>query len=258
MSFQQIVDTYFIRPFNIGRGYNVLNTSLMAFLFIALAYGTFYVLRRLKIKINRNFVTSFIPLILFGISVRVFEDAGILSGFWFITPGIWILFFAIIFSTLLVSIYIQKKINFPYYKTMFITGLVLFIPTLFAIQLKNVQGVIYILLFFLPIAFILKFVKWSTENKVVTAIHAFDAVATFVSIEFFNYREQHVLPNFVINLTGTAFSFIILKLVVIVSVLFLLDKYGDDIEFKNFMKFCIGMLGFVPGVRDTFRLIWFV
>ncbi len=258
MSFQDFINTYFIQPINTGNGFNIVNTTAYALLFVLIAYITFEIFKKLKIKVDRRLVISIVPFILFAISIRVFEDAGIVSGFWFVTPGIWILFFGVIFPALLLSVFIQKRTKFPYYKIMAAIGIILFLPTLLIVQLKNIQGLLYVLLFFVPLLILLKFVKWTIENKVITTVHGFDSIVTFVSIEFFNYKELHVLPNFVINLTGTAFSFVILKLIVVVSVLILLDKHVEDKEFKNFIKLAIGILGFVPGVRDFLSLIWLV
>ena len=258
MSFQDFFNKYFIHPVYAGEGYNVVNTTAYALLFILFAYGFFETLKKLKIKIDRNFVLAFIPLTLFAISMRVFQDAGIVKGYWFVTPGIWVLFIGIILSTFSMSLFIQKRTKIPYHKIMQIVGLTLLVPALFLLQIKNLQGISYVALVFLPLLLTLKFVKWSPENKVITTVHAFDAIVTFVSIEFFNYKELHVIPRFVINLTGTVFSFIVLKLVIVVSVLLLLDKYTDDNEFKNYIKFMIGILGFVPGIRDFLRLIWLV
>ncbi len=258
MSFQDFFNKYFIEPIITGTGYNPVNTAVYAMLFILVAYGTFLAFQKLKIKVDKNLISAILPFILFGISIRVFEDAGIVSGFWFVTPGIWILFFPVIFSILFFSYFIQKRTKIPYYKLMAAFGLTLFIPTLFVIQYKNLLGAGYVLLFFTPIVVALKLIKWSLENKILLGIHGFDAIVTFVAVEFFGYRELHFLPNLVIRLTGTAFSFIILKLVVVAGVLILIDKYTDDKEFRNFLKLAIGILGFVPGIRDFLSLIWLV
>ena len=258
MTFQEFFYKYVVTALNIGEKYTILNTTLMALLIIGMTYGMFEVLKRMKIKIDRNFTMSFIPFVSFAVVIRVFEDAGIVRGFWFISPGIWILFSLIIFSTFLISILVQKRMKIPYHKIMISIGLILLLPTLLFVKFINVMSVVYALLFFLPIVLGIFFLRWNVENKIVTVVHAFDAVITFVSIEFFNYREMHVLPNFVIGLTGSAFSFIVLKLVVVVSVLLILDRYSEDIEFKKFLKFVIGILGFVPGLRDFLRLIWLV
>jgi uncharacterized membrane protein len=174
------------------------------------------------------------------------------------TPGIWFLFFGITLVSIASSALIEKKFGIPYYKIMFVTGFILAAPLLGMIQFRNFMALVYISLWFLPILIILKFIKWTPENKFLTALHGFDSITTFVSMEYFGYEELHVLPRFVINLTGTPFSFVILKLTVIVSILILLDKYSQDEELKKFVKLMIGILGIVPGTRDFLRLMWLV
>jgi len=59
-------------------------------------------------------------------------------------------------------------------------------------------------------------------------------------------------------LTGTPFSFVVVKLIVVVAVLNILDRYSDDKEFTNYLKIMIGVLGFVTGLRDLLRLVLLV
>ena len=59
-------------------------------------------------------------------------------------------------------------------------------------------------------------------------------------------------------MTGTPFSFVVVKLIVVVAVLNILDRYSDDKEFTNYLKIMIGVLGFVTGLRDLLRLVLLV
>jgi len=85
----------------------------------------------------------------------------------------------------------------------------------------------------------------------------FDATTTFTSLQFFNYREQHVVPSLFINLFSPV-SFIILKAVAVVAILILIDKYSEDKEFANYLKLLIGILGGATSLRDFTRLVAFV
>jgi uncharacterized membrane protein len=84
----------------------------------------------------------------------------------------------------------------------------------------------------------------------------FDATATFVAMNYFGYGEQHVLPRYIINLSGTPFSFIILKIIAIVLILIGIDKYSKDKEFNNYIKLIIGIIGAATGLRDFLGLIY--
>ena len=141
---------------------------------------------------------------------------------------------------------------------MFISGLFFVGILLGFLRFTNFLGLFYFLMWFVPWLIIFRFIKWSIENKIVTLLHLFDATATFVSMQYFGYFEQHVLPRTIIELTGTPFSFVIVKLIVVVFVLRIFDKYSDDKEFTNYLKIMIGLLGFITGLRDLLRLVLFV
>jgi len=186
--------------------------------------------------------------------MRVLEDSGILHGFLFITPGIYFLIFGVTISTLLISLFLEKRKGIPYFKPMFIIGLILASPMLGILQYKNFLGVIYVILYFTPWVILLKIIPWLKENKIVTGLHMFDATTTFVSMNYFGYYEQHVLPRYLINLFGTPLSFIILKFIVLVGALLIIDRYSNDKELNKYIKLIMGILGAATGIRDFLML----
>lgn len=256
MNIQEFFYKYFVEPIKLGYGYNIVNTTTYALIFVVFTYLLYKFLKKLKIKINEKFAIAVFPYVSLGVVIRVLRDANILHGYLYMTPNIWFLFSGIIIFAILFSIFLEKKFKLPYYKLMFISGFILL--SLFSGMLKitNFTAIFYISLIYLPIIFLLKLVKWSIENKIIFALHAFDSVVTSIAITYFGYYELHVLPRFLIETTGTAFSFIIVKLIAVSSALIILDKYSDDKEFNNFIKLMIAILGFVPGSRDFLRLIW--
>ncbi len=94
----------------------------------------------------------------------------------------------------------------------------------------------------------------STENSGLISVHLFDAAATYVAMTYFGYLEQHVLPRILIDAFGPLVMFP-LKLIVIIPVLYIIDKYSEPGSFKNFMKIIILILGLAPALRDTIRLV---
>jgi len=190
--------------------------------------------------------------------MRILEDSDVLYGRLFITPGIYFLIFGVTISTLLISLLLERKKGIPYFKPMFIVGLILTAPVLGILQYKNFLGVFYVILFFIPWIILLKLIPWLKENKIVTGLHLFDANTTFVSLSYFGYYEQHVLPRYLINLSGTPFSFVIVKFIALVAILWIIDKYSDDKEFNNYIKLIIGILGAATGIRDFLMLFSFV
>jgi uncharacterized membrane protein len=223
-----------------------------------MAYLVFYILKKLKIKIDKNLIFAVFPYIIFGSALRVLRDANILKGYLFTTPLIYFLVFGIAFSILLATNFIQKKKKYPYYKIMFSIGIIFLIPALIFINITNISAIKYILLFFVPWVLFLKIIPWKLENKLATATQMFDANVTFISLYFFGYYEQHVLPNYIINLFGHTYAFVIIKFVAVVSILYLIDRFSADKEINTYIKMIIAFLALATGTRDFLRLVFWV
>ena len=172
----------------------------------------------------------------------------------FVTPGIYVVTFAIAFSALFLALMVKRKFGIPYFKTLFISGLLATAFLLPLLKFVNLEGFLLVFLFYLPWAIILYKVKWNTLNKLVTAAQMFDATSTYVALEFFGYYEQHVVPSLFISIFSPI-SFIFLKIIGIVTILLLLDKFKGDEEFNNYIKLIIGILGLATGTRDFLRLL---
>jgi len=89
--------------------------------------------------------------------------------------------------------------------------------------------------------------------------HMLDASATFVAIDFFGYWEKHVLPRFMIEVTGSAVVMIPMKFLVVGLVIYILDvAFKDDTELNprlvGLVKIAVLVLGMAPGCRDVLRL----
>ena len=95
-------------------------------------------------------------------------------------------------------------------------------------------------------------VKWFPDKKgTITGI----AVAGFgAGALVFGYVEQHVLPRALFPILGFETMFL-LKVAVVLPVIWLIDRYTDDMDFRNFLKIVVFILGFAPGLRDLLRLI---
>lgn len=252
MNIQEWINLNFVETV----GYNPVNTTVYGILLVIFAYIVYWILKKLQIKIDGKLALAVVPYVIFGSSIRILQDAKIISGYFFVTPGIYFLTFGITFLTLIISRGIERKFNIPYHKIMFIVGLILISPVLGVLEYNNFLGIGYVLLYFAPWIIFLKLIPWLKENKIVTGLHVFDGTVTFVSLNYFNYYEQHVLPRYLINLFGTSFSFIFLKFIVIVAVLLFIDKYSDDKNFNNYIKLIIGILGAATGTRDFLRLFY--
>lgn len=255
MSIVNFIRQYYIDPIVLNQGYNFVNTLTYALLVVFATYLTFKFIEKMKIKIDRNFVSSIMILVVLGTMVRLFEEAGISSSYFLVTPMIWIESFAFIFGLFMVSKFVEKRFRIPYYKTLSAVGLVLIlIPLTFILsRLTQFTGMIISLGLLIPFALIFYFIKWKPENKLVSMAHIFDATATFTAIQFFGFTELHVVPRLLIGAFSPV-AFIIVKVLVVVGILILIDKYSDDKKFNNFLKMIIAIIGLAPAIRDFFLL----
>jgi len=250
-------EKYFIRPIMEREGFNIVNTTVYALLFLLFATLSYNLLKRLKIKTDFFLSLSIAPFVLSAATIRVLKDANILKSYIFVTPIIWLLSFFIIIFLLTISYFLQLKLKIPYYKFMFLFGFTIFSFLLGTIKIYNLTALLYIIAFIIPLMLLLLILKTSKENKIVLGIQTFDSIVTAISITWFGYEEQHVLPRWIIQTTGTAFSFIIVKFLTVYICLLILDKYEDK-DFSNFIKLLIAILGLSTGTRDFLRLLWSV
>lgn len=240
---------YFLTP-----GYNPVNTTVYAFVFVVAAYFIFKILNKLKMKVDTRLAIGIAPFVIMGSVFRVLDDAGILSGFLFFTPGIYFFIFAVTITALLISLYIQKKFKINYYKIMLVVGLAIDAVVLNFLQFTNFYAAFVDIAFYFPWPIFFYLIKWNGANKAVASVQMFDANTTFVSLQFFNYREQHVVPNIFINLFSPV-SFIAVKAVAVITILILIDKFAEDKQFANYLKLIIAILGGATSFRDFTRLV---
>ncbi|MGC8812617.1 MAG: DUF63 family protein [Candidatus Aenigmatarchaeota archaeon] len=209
----------------------------------------FKMLKKLRVKIDGKFSLAIFPFVFFGGVLRVLRDLGILTSFLFATPYIYFLVAFITVVTLLFSLLIEKNVGISYSKVVFLTGFVLLSFAITKIPEIDLTRALYTLTFFFPFLIFVILVRWSKANKAVTLIQTFDGITTFVSINFFGYSEQHVLPSFFVQTFG-AFTFPLIKIIAIVAALIIIDKFFEDKEMKNFVKLCIAILAGGTSTRD--------
>lgn len=269
----QFIDQYYIHPIvNSGEGYNPVNTITYA---IILGISLFVILKLmdiLKIKLEERFVISTAPYILFGASLRVIQDVGVVQpplSYMFITPLVYVLAAVITATVLLTCIALERKgVIKDYAKPYFWSGVTGIVIVLAILSTKQVNSwwwapiVIASLAFtFTGIVYLLaRHFKWDfLTNKLNVAIlgaHMFDASSTFTAIDIIGgFAEKHVVPVFFINFTHTAFIMYALKLAVFIPVIYLIEKYfKDDPQLYYAIKFVLLVLGFGPGIRNTLEL----
>jgi len=269
MTVESFINENFITP--LCHYYTLPATITYGVILVLAIIGTYKLLKHLKIRINKKFFIGLLPFIIYGGWTRALRDynLGIYKSNIFCSPPIYFLIFSIALGSLLLGLLIEKAMKktkysskFSYEKIMAIVGIVLLAYNLTLTTIKNIFGFVFILLlviFWFLVFFIINRLKpkiLSFENMGILTSHLLDASATFTAITFFNFYEQHVLPTFLIKISGPWIMFP-LKIVVVWTVLFIIDSSEEDIFFKKFLKIVILILGLALGIRDLLSVsLW--
>jgi len=251
----------------------------------AAVYFLIFFLQKMKIKIDSKFLAATFPFVIAGASLRVVADMGVVSppySYVLITPNIYFFVFLVTAFCLILSLTLQKaklisSFLIPYsaagcffiavvYVILFSNGAVANVWVPFAVAFVGIGAT---LIFY----FLSKYAgsKIFTEpmNLFILAAHLMDATSTVIGIEVFGYVEKHVVPAFLIEMTGTALIMYPLKLIIFFLVVWLLDvglekalegesdsDKNQTGQIKNAIKFVIIILGLAPGIRNSIRLFF--
>jgi len=241
--------------------YTLEATIIYGIILIVIAYGTYKLLERLKIKIDKKFFIGILPFIIYGGWTRALRDhyLGIYQSNLFCSPPIYFLIYLIVLVSLFFGLYLQKKFKIEYYKFVFSIGILLLLYNISISSISNLLAIGMVMSLAGSCMFVffgIHFIKpkiLSLENSGIIASHLLDASATFVALTFFGRVEQHVLPTFLINIFGPWIMFP-LKIIVVWSVLYAIDKYSEDKFFNNYLKIIILILGLSLGIRDLLTI----
>lgn len=268
MAITDFLNMYFINPIYTDSGYNIFNTITYAMIAIIALIGIYKLLKKLNVHVDYKLFYAIFPFILFGSSLRTFVDAGVYKiGFWTVSPGIYILTAAIFLVTLLVSVLVSRlsKAKFAYWKTSIVIGLGLVIAsfalTASKLHITNLKYGLAVLglalIISLALWFAFKKLKFTagTKHFLVFPAHMLDASATFIAVDFLAASEKHPLPSFVNNIVGTAAIMFVLKLLVLIPLVYFLDKEFKDKQFVTFMLVAVAVLGFAEGIRDLLTIV---
>ncbi len=245
----------FLEGWKTPQQYTIFDTLAYIILALIIVYYSYKFLKN-KIKFNHKTVEKTVLFILLGSIIRVYSDKGIYPrNFWTVTPGIWIIFFTLIITLLIIDEKLKaegKVINI-----IALMGIILHIPYF---EIKNLNA----LLIFTPVylAIIIPFIyayfkKWWIFNNHLNLYcilaHMVDGVSSFVNVDFFNYIEIHIVGGMLSKAFNTGFVMIPLKIIVLLPVLYYLDKEED--EMNNYLKIIICALGLGPGLRNLVTVI---
>ena len=254
-------------------GYTVFNTVVYTLILAIFVVAIIKMFKKLDIDPISIFY-AIIPFIFLGSSTRALVDNGFYPKTVFlITPGLYILVGLITIASFLLSIYLFNKMEIDYRYTLFFLGIIFSVPNIILFSKLNFISIIYVLitwiiasLIFMAIAFLVLYVKNKNSHNAIEKIlehkinfsivlaHLFDASTTYVAVEYYNYYEQHVLPNALNQLFDTYLTLFPMKIIVIVAVLYIIDQYFEDQTIKNLLKLTVFVLGLAPGLRNILTM----
>jgi len=286
MALDEFIYRYYIQPIQEHSGYNEVNTLTYVVAALLAAYGIFFLLKRERIRIDRGFVLSVIPFILFGSTFRVIVDAvdtgvaaahrealfglfgrividsGIYNyGYLTVTPGIYVVVGLLTIASIIVFHRLGAGRWLAHFGwALWLTQLILFLPLA-----KN--NLYFALILFIALGGVLMAQPFLRHYRVrlplsgaVVFSHALDGGATFVIIDIYNrfagasYFEQHVLGRWIGDLFGTMLAFYVIKVAFATGACIILDREKDEEE-KLYILLLLIIFGLAPGVRDALRLL---
>ena len=257
---------YYIEPIIYDSGYNPVNTITWAILLGISILGLTRVFRRMDLKMDEHLVLYTLPYVLAGSSLRVIEDAGMIkppASYMLITPLIYFLVFFVTTASLILT---RRFLGLNFYRIYATIGLLWTFTILAALSTVGVQrpmvpvAILFLGTFLTGVIFLLRrplpqlnFLD-NKYNLAVLYSHMIDASSTYIGVDFFGYYEKHVVPTYLIDLTGTAAIMYPLKLLVLLPVLSILDQSLEDKSLRNLTKLALIVLGLAPAIRNTLRL----
>lgn len=282
---ENFIYNYFIRPILDHSGYNIVNTLVYAAIAIMAIYAIYRMIKG-RIAIDSRFITSVLCFVLLGSTMRVVTDSidtGVFKpvtivhewmldshmydypsgvnnsilNYLMVSPGVYLLVSFVLFASIIVLHRIKRMHLLGY------IGLALWLPHLLLL-LPFMGYAIYaipvILLAAVPTYLAFRFLKDRIATGVVAG-HALDGAATFFVIDIFSkisgiqYGEQHVFSAGIGEITGTFFSFYLVKIAISLIAANFLIKEKMEIDERNYIALVLMIIGFAPGIRDMLRMM---
>lgn len=258
-------------------GYTPVSIVTYAFLLVAAVTGIERLLRRLAIADDRGMVLAFIPFIIGAGILRAGADAGVGAGtglqYLFISPVLYVTMGVVAGAAVAAGWLLQRNGTVSDYRTGIAgAGTVFFAAAGAALVRQAAVSVVTGAATIVGLALLLTAgcagiarltqIRWQGvtpgEAGAVLFGHLLDGSSTAVAVSRFGAGEKQPLVAWFIDLTGSAYAFAGLKLVVIAAILYVLNGTAreDDPVFYNLVLLAILALGLGPGVRNTARILF--
>ncbi|MDZ7689128.1 MAG: DUF63 family protein [Halobacteriales archaeon] len=258
-------------------GYTVVSSAVYAYYLLLAVVGSVELFDRFEVGDTTSFFFALVPYGFLGGALRVVEDAGAFEppvAYFFISPVIYITMFVFTAVVFLSAVYAEREgaiddyavpvagagtvafVGVAAYLVYFgvsQTEVTLWIPAVVVGAATVVFGVVWLILDrFAPV------VNEGTGRMgaVLLWAHLLDAFSTVVGVEYLGYSEKQPIVDSIISLTGTTYSFVLVKTGIVLLILYAFDERFFE-EFRRLpyiLLVAVLAVGLGPGTRNTLRM----
>lgn len=256
--------------------YNHFDMFVYVIILFAGVFAILKLLNKLKIKVDEDFVIATIPYIFMGSVFRVVEDAGLLKPpvkYFFITPLIYFVIFAICFGSLIITRYLEKKKKIKNYIRIYAgAGVVLSLAGVAIIAYYNSSNLNFAILVYslVPAIVLTEIIKRISPAIGMTylrsrmysfAVFSFllDSLTTYIGVDLLGYTNKHPFSSLLASIFGTGAVLIPLSLILAIIIILLLEKDSmkdADKGEKYMMTLTLIVLGFSMGARNLLAMVF--
>ena len=270
------INRNFIDGFINDTSYNHFDMVTYVIILFVGVFAILKLLNKLQIKVDEEFAIATIPYIFMGSVFRVVEDAGLLKSpvkYFFITPLIYFVIFALCFGVLLITRHLEKLKKIRNYIRVYATaGVVLSLAGVAIIVYYNPSNwnpgiLVYSLVPAIALTEIVKRVSPAVGMTYLRRrIYSFvifsfmlDSFTTYIGVDLLGYTNKHPFSSFLASIFGTGAVLIPLSLILVLLIIFLLEKDSNKDEKqdeKYMMTLTLIVLGFSMGARNLVAILF--
>jgi len=260
-------------------GYTPVSSAVYAYYLLLAVVGSVHLLDRFEVGDSRSFFYALVPYGLVGGALRVVEDTGSLEppvAYLFISPVIYVTMFVFTLAFFLAALYAEREgIVDDYAKPVAGAGAAVLVAALLYLAYfgsvgEGAEVSLWVLgavvgmatLFFALVWFPLdRFVpELNTGTGLMGAVllwsHMLDASSTILGVGYLGYSEKQPIVDAVIDLTGTTYSFAVMKAGIVILILYAFDEqfFKEYRRLPYLLLVAVLAVGLGPGTRNTLRM----
>ena len=258
-------------------GYTVVSSAVYAYYLLLAVVGSVRLFDKFEVADTKSFFYALVPYGFLGGALRVMEDTGSFEpplAYFFISPVIYMTMFVFTAVVFLAAVYAEREgVIDDYAKPVAAAGaaafvavaaylvyfgvtqteVALWIPAVVAGAATFVFAVVW-----LPLDRFAPEVNAGTGlmGAVLLWAHLLDAFSTVVGVEYLGYSEKQPIVDSIISLTGTTYSFVLVKVGIVSLILYAFDErfFEEYQRLPYFLLVAVLAVGLGPGTRNTLRM----